>query len=107
MNPELKTKWLTALRSGDYKQGKERLKNVDGTMCCLGVLCDLMGAEWTDPAGGPIMCRLNDETYGTTLTDKQQKLVGITADQRLHLASMNDYQKQTFDDIANWIEANL
>ena len=39
------SKWVEALRSGDYKQGKEWLhqKNDKGQdrYCCLGVLCDL------------------------------------------------------------------
>ena len=40
MNEEIKALWLTALRSGDYKQGKGAL-NKNGKFCCLGVLCDL------------------------------------------------------------------
>lgn len=54
MNPEIKGKWLTALRSGDYVQGKGFLCGVKGDgskdYCCLGVLTDLyiqeMGLEW-------------------------------------------------------------
>jgi hypothetical protein len=38
---DVKTAWLEALRSNTYVQGKRRLKNVDNTFCCLGVLCDL------------------------------------------------------------------
>ena len=45
MNPEIKALWLTALRSGDYEQGKGALIEVTGEgqrkYCCLGVLCDL------------------------------------------------------------------
>ena len=40
MNPEIKALWITALRSGEYKQGRSSL-NVDDKFCCLGVLCDL------------------------------------------------------------------
>lgn len=40
MNQEIKQKWLEALRSGKYEQGKYYL-NRDGVYCCLGVLCDL------------------------------------------------------------------
>lgn len=40
MDPTVKTEWLAALRSGDYKQGRRAL-NKDGEFCCLGVLCDL------------------------------------------------------------------
>lgn len=40
MSPEIKGKWVQALRSGDYRQGKGRLR-VGETYCCLGVLCEL------------------------------------------------------------------
>lgn len=33
-------KWVIALRSGEYQQGKESL-HPDGKFCCLGVACDL------------------------------------------------------------------
>ena len=38
-------KWVPALRSGDYVQGVDRLKE-NGKYCCLGVACDLAGGEW-------------------------------------------------------------
>lgn len=44
MNPEIKSKWLAALRSGEYKQGKGQLRKEDN-FCCLGVLCDLHAKE--------------------------------------------------------------
>ena len=44
MNPEVKQKWIDALRSGDYEQGSEKLRSVTG-YCCLGVLCDLYARE--------------------------------------------------------------
>lgn len=44
MNKRIKTKWIRALRSGKYEQGKGSLK--DGSnFCCLGVLCDLHAKE--------------------------------------------------------------
>lgn len=58
MNPEVKQKWIDALRSGKYDQGKEKLRSVQG-YCCLGVLCDLYSqeqdVEWE--------FRGNEETY--------------------------------------------
>ena len=45
MNPDVKTKWVAALRSGKYKQVKETLKKRNGGMCCLGVLCELYRQE--------------------------------------------------------------
>ena len=44
MNEGIKADWLTALRSGEYKQGRDFLKYQDGestSYCCLGVLCEL------------------------------------------------------------------
>ena len=32
--------WVEALRSGEYTQAKESLRNPDG-FCCLGVACDI------------------------------------------------------------------
>lgn len=67
MNPEIKERWVAALRSGDYTQTRGALHRVEdytdtagefypAGMCCLGVLCDLyikaeVGPErWhTDP----------------------------------------------------------
>jgi hypothetical protein len=45
MKPEIKEKWLAALRSGEYEQVKGYLAVEVGdnkkNFCCLGVLCDL------------------------------------------------------------------
>lgn len=35
-------KWVKALRSGEYKQGKNMLRNGD-KFCCLGVACNISG----------------------------------------------------------------
>ena len=40
MNPQIKQKWVDALRSGEYQQTQNRLHDENG-FCCLGVLCDL------------------------------------------------------------------
>lgn len=51
MDPALKARWIEALLSGDYKQGKGVLRNNRDEYCCLGVLCDIMSDEvdgqWT------------------------------------------------------------
>lgn len=44
MNTKVKKKWLKALRSRKYKQGKNLLRK-DDEYCCLGVLCDLHSQE--------------------------------------------------------------
>ena len=49
MNPEVKAKWVAALRSGEYKQGRGALRNAADEFCCLGVLCDLSPFPWLGP----------------------------------------------------------
>lgn len=41
MNPVIKTNWVKAMLSGDYPQGRYRLRSKDNKWCCYGVLCDL------------------------------------------------------------------
>lgn len=53
MKTEIKKKWIEALRSGEYKQGRRMLKDNQGKFCCLGVLCDIYAKEkkvdWDSP----------------------------------------------------------
>jgi hypothetical protein len=44
MNQEIKAKWVAALRSGEYAQTKNCLRNDEG-FCCLGVLCDIYAKD--------------------------------------------------------------
>lgn len=44
MNPYVKEKWTTALRSGKYAQSRGVLESSRG-FCCLGVLCDIAVKE--------------------------------------------------------------
>lgn len=47
MKRSVAMKWIKALRSGKYEQGKGRLKTNDKKFCCLGVLCDISKkGEW-------------------------------------------------------------
>jgi len=53
MKTQILKKWVKALTSGKYKQGRLALKTKEGRYCCLGVLCDLhakeTGGKWEDP----------------------------------------------------------
>lgn len=42
MDPQLKERWIEALESGKYEQGRNVLRDKDNKFCCLGVLCDVM-----------------------------------------------------------------
>lgn len=55
MNPEIKTLWINALLSGEYRQGRKTLRHeTDGAVrhCCLGVLCEIAeqaGVVYSEP----------------------------------------------------------
>lgn len=119
MDPELKTKWLKALRGGGYRQGVGALRRRsedDGKLnyCCLGVLATVAGEPWYDEYcdgssyGIPIA---NDYVMATLLPNKVLDKVGMTKTAQRRLASMNDgdddYKKHSFRQIADWIEENL
>ena len=40
MKPELKARWIAALRSGKFKQGRNFLAR-NNEFCCLGVACEV------------------------------------------------------------------
>lgn len=97
MDAELKTKWVKALRSGDYEQGKNSLRKND-KYCCLGVLCEIQGADF-----GEIK-----EKYGTLSLcySPPQFLGGIPRNIRSKIVSMND-SGASFSEIADYIEKHL
>lgn len=55
LKPEIKERWVNALRSGKYRQGKTELVQPDCKLgeglvyCCLGVLCDLASEDGVVP----------------------------------------------------------
>lgn len=130
MDPKIKAKWLTALRSGNYRQVEGALRGFtvaeDGLSqtnkigyCCLGVLCNIESRHrWhktTDDYdkdfryGSVGMTELGDNlvTASTTMPPKvlaEKWGLSLAAAQRL--AAMNDAGKP-FDEIADWIEKHL
>ena len=110
MNEQVKQKWLSALRSGDYKQTQLHLHTDDG-FCCLGVLCDLYGkendVEWKLVDAG-IYYEFQDKTGRMPLSvvewagveDCNPYICGRS------LATLND-MGSTFNEIADLIEEHL
>lgn len=117
-DPVLKASWLAALRSGAYQQTSGRLHRLRPTprglggqiypagFCCMGVLCDVIDpTQWhhgqMEDAGGSAAwgpeLAVNYPPSGLGLSDAAQTTLG----------EMNDEQKLTFEQIADWIEANL
>lgn len=94
MNPELKAKWVEALRSGEYKQGAGRFEK-NGKFCCLGVLCKVAGVGVSELRGNGYWCD-NYKFVGETIEEIAER----------DLINMNDSGKP-FTEIADYIEANL
>jgi len=44
MKTEIADKWTTALRSGEYEQGRNYLAS-DGKFCCLGIACEIFADD--------------------------------------------------------------
>lgn len=98
MTKELRDKWVSALRSGDYAQGQKRLRQEGDTpkYCCLGVLADLVDRNgWCHAEG-----------YGFAWNAMGYKPALLPDDVENELCRLND-QGASFDVIAAWIEANI
>ena len=107
MNPEVKEKWVAALRSGEYEQGAGRLRSHDSKFCCLGVLYDIAGDGWVKDYTDPEPLYRTAEGLSSLLPDVFRETVGITVIEELRLSVLNDDDRKTFPEIAEWIEENL
>lgn len=109
IDPEFKAKWVKALRSGRYKQGTGKLrKRKDGKLqyCCLGVACNLIdNKRWK-----PLLDNFNFGSImsgqGPTEFSYNNLISGLRPSEVSILMNLNDTD-QSFNDIADWIEANL
>jgi hypothetical protein len=106
MKRELKQKWLDALRSGNYRQGQDCLKqeNDRGRVwyCCLGVLAEIAEPEMLRKERSSFVF-YNHTGY---LRLPSGEWVLLTADTQRELGRMNDDGK-SFAEIADWIEKNV
>jgi hypothetical protein len=107
MKASVKKLWIRALRSGEFVQGHDQLRSGDGkhkTYCCLGVLEHLYRKE----KGKVFTTKLSK--FGFT-SDEARNWAGLKeeffAPVQERLAGMNDNDGKTFEEIADWIEANL
>lgn len=116
MNPEIKAKWLTALRSGKYEQTTKMLHRTGNGYCCLGVLCDVVDAgKWQDlmlVAGGAssyvgqYSLEQPDRCYTSFPPVGLMAAVELKYTDAMTLSSMND-RGDGFEDIAHFIEKEL
>jgi hypothetical protein len=100
---EFKEKWVKALRSGRYKQGKDTLYS-RGKYCCLGVACRVGGL----PAGKIKSCYIELPSEQAAVPEILHCVSGPirSVDTWRILAQMNDGGK-SFAEIADYIEQNL
>jgi hypothetical protein len=116
MNANAK-KWVEALRSGNYKQGKGCLTNVKATgneYCCLGVACDVYQKEV-----GSLKLNVEDNNHisydneAAYLPPKVREWLGLRTGAGIYgypsegkdLTRHNDADECTFNEIANIIES--
>lgn len=115
MDGTLKTDWLVALRSKEFKQTNGVLYNsLNDSYCCLGVLAKVAGATFekrkTDYESqnlpflnGTCLVVEGDECF----TKATKEMFGLSDEEETKLIDMNDIQRKDFDKIADFIEVNL
>lgn len=109
---EFAEKWVTALRSGEYKQIREALYKQDQCgYCCLGVAGVINGIPNDTMSNVGELGELSDDNLFDAYEDlrNQYKLPIdiLRGDLVKILVDMNDYQKKSFHEIAEWIEKNV
>ena len=116
MNPEVKAKWLTALRSDKYKQTTAGHLCDNAGFCCLGVLTDLFikeqptdAEQWDDLELAGVGIKTY-QGYGSQIPHDVAKWSGLPEgpnnEVNNHLMKRND-EGMPFKDIATYIEENL
>ena len=108
MDQEVKTKWVEALRSGQYKQAKGALCSPRG-FCCLGVLLETLNVPREfEPANMlvDVYRPTDDEAVTSYLPTKLAVKIGVNLAFQGKLAALND-DGLPFNAIADYIEENL
>lgn len=104
MDRQLKQKWIEALRSGEYQQGRYSFE-LNDAFCCLGVLCKVAGQPtMIDPDGSG--------EYADNYDFIRIVIPSVSTVSRLE--AMNDgsgdefeNNRQSFAQIADYIENTL
>ena len=124
MHPEYKKRWIDALLSGDYKQGRFSLRRTTNLRdketethryCCLGVLCELLVEDGIIDRASHASHMGDYEywdknipvSYRNTIPYNAMKLLGISGIHTQKLIDMNDINHAPFSEIADYIKHNL
>ena len=105
LDAKIKERWLSDLRSGNFKQARAALKNNEG-YCCLGVLASQFADEWIPHPSSMVEIQLpvrkkvplcghnhNHSWYDSWLSSDFRAEVGINVKEQQTLANMNDCGK--------------
>lgn len=108
MDVELVKAWIAALRSGEYKQAKSVLADGNGGYCCLGVACAVASGKGTKATDAEIEKVAGGSNWRIASTSLRERL-GLSNHSSGYIGSgvlmrMNDEDKRTFADIADYIE---
>lgn len=122
MDVEVKAKWLEALRSDNFTQGKFELRTEKGCNCCLGVLAEINNIRREDSTfNGSRMCTNyyfpsvgEDDVYDASVPNG---FCGLSETAINTLINLNDggvyddednaLPPKTFSEIADFIEEKL
>ncbi len=112
MNEIVAKEWIKQLRSGNYKQGKRRLRDKDDNCCCLGILCDIAPMVKWELSGKVYDARTKNNYSDAVLPLNVQRWADMKTSngtlqnqKRVALSEYND-NGLTFDEIADVIEEN-
>ncbi len=107
MNKAAKKRWVTALRSGDYKQGFDAMLADDGTFCPLGVLCDIeIDGDWEPDDRAPGLLWKIHGAFMFPPVGLRMRL-GLISSAMNMVSRLNDAAKLSFPQIADHIEREL
>ena len=107
LNPNAQ-KWVAALRSGKYKQGKGKLCDSTGNHCCLGIACRVYEEEIGGLKITSLGASMDFDGCYFWLPSKVQKWLGLRTDfgeYDYNCLSYHNDHGNTFDEIADIIES--
>lgn len=112
MDPKFKEEFVTALRSGEFKQSCGRTLRDHEGYCCLGVASvvldrgeyDLHGYTWTEDCWRPLG---EGRSWYRIIPPNISDDLGMDSELQVQLYDFNDLHGRSFDQIADWIEKNL
>jgi len=109
MPAEYKAKWIAALRSGEYKQGRGKMYNKeDDSYCCLGVLQKVLDGDKQIGCGYPTLewsRTKNMSQFHSFHINPANSAQYLSTYHRL--AIKNDFPGENFLSIADRIDTNV